>query len=257
MNVIVVKTQAELDALPDSFEIYTRIEIRGGVPGDRIFIKKARGNSFVEARGNSFVEAWGNSSVEAYEFAMIAVLAATVILKRLCDHVMVSLRGVNPKILKKDKTVTVKKTPQYLNISFEKWLDRGWVSADGIHQKLVSKKKKGSLEVFTVQDWKKKQSYVVKRGENFSHGETVEKAIESLRYKLSDRDTSRFKKWTLATRVSESDAIQAYMAITGACEFGVRSFVESAKVPKGLTVKKVIELTRGQYGANQFAAFFN
>ena len=276
MATIVIKTQAELDALPDSFAEYTRIEIHGGTRYDRIAVKKKWENSSVEARGNSSVVAWenssvvarenssvvawGNSSVVAYQFALIAVLAATVVLKHLADYTVASLRGVDPKILKKDKTAKVVKTPTMigLKISFETWLERGYVNADGIMQKLVSKKKRGKVEIFTVENFpQKKKSYVVKKGETFSHGETVEKAIEGLRYKLSDRDTSRFKKWKLDTKVSEEDAIQAYRAITGACEFGVKSFVESVKIPKSLTVKKVIELTSGRYGSEQFAKFFH
>jgi len=60
---ITVTTQAELDALPDKFEEWTRIYIKSET---RIIVHKARGNSSVEARGNSSVEAWGNSSVEAW-----------------------------------------------------------------------------------------------------------------------------------------------------------------------------------------------
>ena len=52
------------------------------------------------------------------------------------------------------------------------------------------------------------------------------------------------------------DAIQAYRAITGACEFGVKSFCESIKVPKTVTVSEVITLTQGKYGSDKFAAFF-
>jgi hypothetical protein len=80
--------------------------------------------------------------------------------------------------------------------------------------------------------------------------------LESLRYKLSDRDTSRFKKWNLGTQITLEDAIQAYRAITGACEFGVRQFVESNAIPKKLTVRKVIELTNGNFGDKQFSEFF-
>ncbi len=89
MQTIIVKTQAELDALPASFPEYTVIEIRGGTQYDRIAVTKtwesshveawgsshvvargsshveARGSSHVEARGSSHVEAWGSSHVEA------------------------------------------------------------------------------------------------------------------------------------------------------------------------------------------------
>ena len=63
MREIKITTQAELDALPDSFSEYTIISIRAKV---RIIINKARGNSSVVARGNSSVVAWENSSVVAW-----------------------------------------------------------------------------------------------------------------------------------------------------------------------------------------------
>ncbi len=64
MTRIVVKTQAELDALPASFAEYTIIELRGI---ERIILARARENSSVVAWENSSVVAWGNSSVEARE----------------------------------------------------------------------------------------------------------------------------------------------------------------------------------------------
>ena len=88
MEEIIVKSQAELDALPTDYN--GRIYIEFGTPYNRAVVKKrfkysvvalenssvealenssvvARGNSSVVARGNSSVEAWGNSSVEARE----------------------------------------------------------------------------------------------------------------------------------------------------------------------------------------------
>ena len=62
MKEIIVKTQAEFDALPDKFTEYTRILLEG-----RISVNNARENSSVEARGNSSVVARGNSSVVARE----------------------------------------------------------------------------------------------------------------------------------------------------------------------------------------------
>ncbi len=64
MKTIKITTQKELDALPLSFDEYTRIDI---VSTEKITVTKARGNSSVVAWGNSSVVAWGNSSVEARE----------------------------------------------------------------------------------------------------------------------------------------------------------------------------------------------
>jgi hypothetical protein len=321
MKTIVIKTQAELDALPEKFDEYTIIEIRSA-PETWIQVRKAwgsssvvardsssveawdssrveawdsssvvargssrvvaRGSSSVVARGSSSVvargssrvvawdssrvvawdssrvEAWDSSRVEAYQFATIVILSSMVSLGHVADRVVCRLRGVDIKPKRIDKTAKLLKEPASLNISFETWLERGYVVADGIHSKLISRRKKGDLEIFKVQKefLGDEESYVVKRGNQFSHGDTIKHAVEDLRYKLADRDTSRFKKWTLKTKVKEEDAIQAYRAITGACEFGVKQFVSGVKVPKALTVEKVVELTSGRFGNEAFAKFF-
>ncbi len=70
LEEITVKSQEELDMIPDDF--VGRIYIEFGAPWDKAVVNKrykkrvvARGNSSVEARGNSSVEAWENSSVVA------------------------------------------------------------------------------------------------------------------------------------------------------------------------------------------------
>ena len=157
--------------------------------------------------------------------------------------------------LKNKNDKTAKTTCQArLDLSFKK---KGLVKIDGILSWFFSRKKLNELVVFKVKIvGKLKFSFIVQRNDQFSHGETVKKAIESLRYKLTDRDTTRFKKWKLTTKVSVEEAIQAYRAITGACESGTQHFVESIKVPKSLTVAKVIELTQGKYKNEEFEKFF-
>ncbi len=129
MKIIVIKTQNELDALPASFTEWTKIEIRST---EKIYIKQAWGNSSVVARENSSVEAWGNSSVVAWgnssvvaqDFSMIAVLSSTVVIKKLLDWSVASLRGVKVKIVKKHKTATVIKTPESIVFTKKSFVDR-------------------------------------------------------------------------------------------------------------------------------------
>lgn len=112
--------------------------------------------------------------------------------------------------------------------------------------------------IYKVKNYGKKEiSYLVQDGDVYSHGKTLKEAKESLIYKLSNRDTSRYKDYTLDTKVTKKEAIQMYRVITGACEQGTRMFVEClGKVPRNLTVKKIIELTKGQYGNDTFKKFF-
>ena len=175
----------------------------------------------------------------------------------LLDYSSVKFIKCEPcKIKNKDETATVIVVPYYFEVSFETWLERGFVEADGIRQRILSTKKINDITAWTV-DNNGKGSYVVKRGNLFSHGETVEQAIADLRYKLEDRDTSRFKAWKLDTVVSLDDAIQSYRAITGACAEGTKMFCESlGELPKQLSVKRIIELTQGRYEHDSYVRFF-
>jgi len=64
MQTLVVTTQEEIDALPERFDEFTRIEVRSA---RWIVIKRARENSHVVARENSHVVARENSKENAAE----------------------------------------------------------------------------------------------------------------------------------------------------------------------------------------------
>ena len=134
---------------------------------------------------------------------------------------------------------------------------RKLVKVDGILSFLISVKTIKSLKLFKVKIVGKLEvSFIIQKGEVFSHGKTIKEAKDSIKYKLSDRDTTRFKKWKLTDSKNLTSLINAYRAITGACELGTRHFCESSKLKPKYTVKEVIELTKGKYGNEQFKAFF-
>ena len=138
---------------------------------------------------------------------------------------------------------------------FETNLKIGYYSVDGILAVLINRRGRVARVIIAG---KTEISYVVDDGNgNYSHGETLQKAREGLIYKLSSRDTTAFKSWKKTTTVSLADVIKAYRAITGACEQGTRNFCEKlGKLPEKLTINEAIELTKGQYGSQAFAAFF-
>ena len=129
----------------------------------------------------------------------------------------------------------------------------GYSWADGILAKIVARR--GNVSRVIVCG-KTKVSYLVKRGDVYSHGETLGKAREGLLYKIGSRDTTPYKKWTLGHKCTKADAIKAYRIITGACEQGTMNWMEQHKVPESLTVSKVIKLTAGAYGSEVFKKFF-
>ena len=111
------------------------------------------------------------------------------------------------------------------------------------------------LDIYNADNCKVR--YLAKDGSgNFAHGDTLREARESLVYKLTDRDVGIYKDWKLTDVKTKAELIQAYRAITGACEFGTRQFCQSVKLPDKATVAEAIELTKGKYGNKEFAEFF-
>ena len=100
-----------------------------------------------------------------------------------------------------------------------------------------------------------KTSYLVTDGNAWSHGETLAAARDSLLFKIGSRDTTEFKSWSLDKLVSKKDAIRAYRIITGACEGGVKNWLGQRKTPEKLTVRAIVDLTRGAFGHETFREF--
>ena len=128
------------------------------------------------------------------------------------------------------------------------------VVIDGIISVVVNRHK-NVLKVKNLGD--EDITFIVKDGEIYSHGATIKEARESLIYKISNRDTSHYDNYTLDTKLTKKQAIEMYRVITGACEAGTRYFVEHNKIPRNLTVAKVIEITENQYGNNKLKEFFD
>ena len=127
------------------------------------------------------------------------------------------------------------------------------IIADDILSKVV--KKKGNV-YHVINHGQEKETFLIQDGEIYSHGDTLEQARESLKYKIADRDTTEFEKYKLDDEVDLTTLIRAYRAITGACEAGTRYFCENNTLPEKMTIKKAIELTQGQYNHEMFRKFF-
>lgn len=91
----------------------------------------------------------------------------------------------------------------------------------------------------------------------WSHGETLRAAKDDLIYKIGNRDKSLYADLTLDSVLTIEKAIEAYRVITGACAAGTRYFVKSlSKVKQKYTIREICEITKGEYGAKEFADFF-
>ena len=115
------------------------------------------------------------------------------------------------------------------------------IIADGILSKVV--KKKGNV-YHVINHGRNKETFLVKDGELYSHGDTLKDARESLKYKIADRNTTEFEKYKLDDEGDWTTLIRAYRAITGACEAGTKYFCENNTLPEKMTVAKAIELIK-------------
>ena len=138
------------------------------------------------------------------------------------------------------------------------WRNKEYIKVDGIFTRIISERGK----VMRVQRIAHKEiEYLVTDGEGkWAHGATLKEAKDSLIYKIADRDKSKYNDWTKNTIVTHAEAIEAYRVITGACAMGTRHFCEVVlgnKKKDKYSIAEVIELTKGQYGSESFASFFN
>ena len=128
------------------------------------------------------------------------------------------------------------------------------IEADGIIS-IILKKKGNVYKVVNLGE--DKPSYLLCVDDIYSHGFTLKEAKDSLMYKISDRDTSKYENYRQSDVVSKEEAIKMYRTITGACEAGTRYFVENNNITKKeYKISEIIRLTKGQYNSEKFAEFF-
>jgi hypothetical protein len=99
---------------------------------------------------------------------------------------------------------------------------------------------------------------VISDGTYYAHCKNFKDGVLDLEFKkCKDRGADQYKHLTLDDVISKDDAIVMYRIITGACQQGTQNFVDSVENPKdSYTIKELIEMTRGQYGASTFEGFF-
>ena len=136
-----------------------------------------------------------------------------------------------------------------------RWRDRHYIKADDIFQEVISHRG----NIYRVKSiGSDKVTYLITNGDGkWAHGNTLKEAREDLIYKISDRDTTKYKGLTLDSVLTKAEAIQCYRTITGACAAGTKGFINSLpKVKNKYSIAEIIELTKGCYGNETFANFF-
>lgn len=130
-----------------------------------------------------------------------------------------------------------------------------YLYADRILTHVKKKKKIGEYTLFVG----KIPGYnVVFDGKYYAHCRNFRDGVADLLFKsAADRGAEQYRGISLDDSFTVEELKRMYRVITGACEAGTESFVNSLKDLKDkYTVREVIEMTEGKYGAEKFKAFF-
>ena len=149
--------------------------------------------------------------------------------------------------------------PEFTNTNYKgllSWKNGKYIKIDGIFCEVISKR----MLFWKVKKYaSNKEFYVVTDGnENYSHGDTIKEAKKDLIYKISNRSKDDYKELTHESILKFDEAVKCYRVITGACQFGVKEFLQRKTInKKKFTIKEIITLTNGEYGNTDFKQFFN
>lgn len=133
-----------------------------------------------------------------------------------------------------------------------------YLYADGI---LTHVKGCKQVQGYTYYIGKIKDHNVVSDGTHYAHCETLRDGIADLAFKAAqDRGADQYKGLTLDSLVQAEDAITMYRIITGACRAGTERFVDGLggleNLKEAYTVREIMDMTQGRYGAERFREFF-
>ncbi len=141
---------------------------------------------------------------------------------------------------------------------------------DGFCYVVIGERTSKGIRIYTGYNWlgiykgkvKAQDSFVAEKDGFFAHGETVKKAIGDLQFKIV---TERLKKEPINPDTLLT--VNHYRAITGACDQGVRSWLQSNNIPykvendrtvevEPITAKDLLPLLEktGAYGYERFKA---
>jgi hypothetical protein len=137
------------------------------------------------------------------------------------------------------------------------WQNGKYIKSDNIFCEVIKRRR----DVYLVKMINKpEESFLVTDGNGkWSHGDTLKSAKEDLLFKISDRNKDDYKALSCDSELTFEKAIECYRVITGACAFGTKDFVNNRLKNKNkkYSIRQIMELTKGEYGHNDFKKFFN
>ena len=135
-----------------------------------------------------------------------------------------------------------------------------YLYADGILTHVKSSKKfVENNNEYVLYAGKVPNRNVVSDGVHFAHCNRFREGIADLKFKnAKDRGADQFNGKSLDDEFTVEEMISMYRIITGACRQGSERFVNSlGPLKEKYTIREALELTKGQYGSERFAQFFN
>ncbi len=133
------------------------------------------------------------------------------------------------------------------------WKNGLYRKIDGLFCKVIKKRK----NIFEVEIGNQK-AYIFHKDNIYAHGKTIKQAYRDWLFKTSDKDVSKYENINHEEIKDLNFWVVAYRTITGACSFGTENYLENNKelYKEKMTLREVIEATKGQYGHNTFKEFF-
>ena len=130
-----------------------------------------------------------------------------------------------------------------------------YLYADGILTH-IKKVKRQAGYIFYI--GKIKGRNVISDGVHYAHCDSFRDGIADLLFKAAeDRGAEQYKEMSLGTSMTVPELAVMYRIITGACQQGTQHFINSlGELKERYTIEEVNEMTKGQYGHEQFAKFF-
>jgi len=137
------------------------------------------------------------------------------------------------------------------------WLGRQLVTCDAIVSvALTSPRMVGDVQVQKAAYFRGEtdgpEHYIARIGDHAAHGNTLQEAIEDVRYKLIESDPDGVAR---EIRETQSVTVSQYRAITGACREGCRNWMASHSVPletESIPLRQLMEMLGDSYGADRF-----
>ena len=132
---------------------------------------------------------------------------------------------------------------------------------DNICTRLISKRQVGTITLWSAQYFTgnldtDKRCYVAHEGEDYAHGDTAEKALADLRFKVLSRTLDPDE---LIATIKARGTVELidYRLLTGACDDGARQHLISHGIDpdttESLPLAKALEISRSGYGGQRFA----